>query len=256
MGMALFTTSDTFTPSDYGLVAGDNIVVVCVGGGQGGGGYKYLSSSSSYSSVSGSSGSASSFGSLVSASGGSGGFHDGMQLMQPLNSGSAPDRMLVRFGGVGEDGYWHTNGFVEFSITGLYTNKNVAASSSASTKPYGNAGSAYCSTDTYTNNISYYYTYFAGPGGLGYGAGGGGGIGYYEKSTSATSLAGYPNLAGRGGKAGTITTKHIKLTAEQVTTAFTITVGAGGAGAASSSSGNVLCGAGGGGARGVVGVYW
>ena len=254
MGMALFTTSDTFTPSDYGLVAGDNIVVVCVGGGQGGGGYKY--SSSTYNAASGSSGSASSFGSLVSASGGSGGFHGGMQLMQPLSSGSAPDRMLVRFGGVGEDGYWHTNGFVEFSITGLYTNKNVAASSSATTKPYGNAGSAYTSNGTYTNSITYYYTYFAGPGGLGYGAGGGGGIGYYSQSSSATSLAGYVDLAGRGGKAGTITTMYIKLTAEQTTTAFTITVGAGGAGAASSSSGNVLCGAGGGGARGCVAAYW
>lgn len=34
MGYALFTQSGTFNPSNYGLIVGDLLQVVCVGGGQ------------------------------------------------------------------------------------------------------------------------------------------------------------------------------------------------------------------------------
>lgn len=34
MGYVLFTANGTFNPSDYGLVVGDVLNVVCVGGGQ------------------------------------------------------------------------------------------------------------------------------------------------------------------------------------------------------------------------------
>lgn len=36
MGYILFTQSGTFNPADHGLIIGDTINVVCVGGGGGG----------------------------------------------------------------------------------------------------------------------------------------------------------------------------------------------------------------------------
>ena len=38
MGMRIFETSGNFNPADYGLLAGDVVDVICVGGGQAGGG--------------------------------------------------------------------------------------------------------------------------------------------------------------------------------------------------------------------------
>lgn len=36
MDFTIFTSSGTFTPSNYGLKAGDIIEIICVGGGGGG----------------------------------------------------------------------------------------------------------------------------------------------------------------------------------------------------------------------------
>lgn len=78
MGYVLFESSGTFNPSTYGLVPGDTVQVIAVGGGGGGCGangaqYNATSSRSRNGGTAGAAGGASSFGNILSAAGGSGG---------------------------------------------------------------------------------------------------------------------------------------------------------------------------------------
>lgn len=74
MGFTIFTSSGTFNPADYGLKVGDNLHIVCVGGGGGGSTWaKGTQMGWQWTGNAGSAGGASSFGSYVTASGGLGG---------------------------------------------------------------------------------------------------------------------------------------------------------------------------------------
>lgn len=71
MGFALFTASTTFNPINFGLSPGDQLQVICVGGGGGGGAWGYTADGASdTSAIHGGTGGTSSFGSYVSALGG------------------------------------------------------------------------------------------------------------------------------------------------------------------------------------------
>lgn len=263
MGMVLFTQSGTFKPSDYGLSAGDALQIVCVGGGGAGGGAS-----------SGINGSASSFGSIVTAAGGNGGLNGSSAAAQPFSSqGTAPTRVgyvdsnSAKYypyydnspcGGDGGHGWWPyslpprigssvaATLFTSGAIALVYEQHgtmfdftvavgNVSVKSTAASVQAGGIGG--CRGYNYG---SYIVIGVGGAGGIGYGAGGGG---------AGWNNSGSTMIAGAGGNGGQIITHNLILNSSQVTTAHTITVGAGGKTVRDSNYG-------GDGANGCVAVFW
>lgn len=168
MGFVLFESSGTFNPSAYGLVPGDLLQVVCVGGGGGVAGTDYYVTDSSaqygYSSKSVKfDGSASSFGSFLTAPGGVGGKDDYGQ------GGWIPD----------------VPGVISFC-------KGISASGQVlpwcSGRVHGGYGPSYrVRADT---------------GGAGFGAGAADGSSSYRSSSDSNANYNYQNPSWRGGSAG------------------------------------------------------
>ena len=226
MGFALFESSGTFNPANYGLVVGDTIQVVAVGGGKGGSGSDYNDGETL-----GSNGGTSSFGSFVSAPGGNAAVTVA-GATPPLSGGEASGCM----GSDGEHGWggtlWHAGSIwspgLDYDLL-AYISANGAAGN------IRNGGK----TDLAENGYAYSRrtTSAGGRGGLGYGAGGGGGACSHDLRGA---------VAASGGKAGTIKIVTVKLTNLNTTS---VTVGTGGAGGSSTANGGK-------GANGCVAVFW
>jgi hypothetical protein len=227
MGFALFESSGTFNPASYGLVVGDTIQVVAVGGGKGGSG-----SDNNDGETLGSNGGTSSFGSFVSAPGGNAAVTVA-GATPPLSGDSEATGSL---GSDGEHGWgstlWHVG-----SIWSPSLDYDLLAYISAhgAVDSIRNGGK----TDLAENGYAYASraTSAGGRGGLGYGAGGGGGA-YSHASRGAEAAS--------GGKAGTVKIVSVKLTNLK---AISVTVGTGGAGGSSTANGGK-------GANGCVAVFW
>ena len=278
MGTALFESSGTFKPGDYGLSPGDLIHVIAVGGGGGG------AVSSDYA---GSAGKASSFGRYLTATGGDGGSNSqtpstnakqahgsccmyGNSLYLPNGSGFTS--VYFSCGGWGADGYipgklMGCNASTD-SLQILFTKSSTYYSSAFGTNnlfytAYAGrsvpiVANRYDSTSWYNGIVAEYspqvglragnagiaYTYgytFAGVGGIGYGAGGGSNPYNYSND-------------GFGGNAGEIAQRDLVISAADLS-GIAVTVGKGGSGANSSDSSN-LYKRGGGGNRGCVHIFW
>lgn len=194
MGLAIFETSGSFNPASYGLIAGNVIDVICIGGGSSGGysqGSPQVGGSGEYSpSVDGG---ASSVGGVSSASG------------ICMGRGEAASSTSELYAGGGAGGYmpgvpfYGGNGGTGFGL--------------ASVKTDGSANSLYCNPSGDGNKGAAGHGSAAG--GNGYGAGGSGRIVPYL--TGAQSV--------EGGDAGKIRFASIVLAS---TAALTVTVGAGG----------------------------
>lgn len=253
MGFVLFTASGTFKPSDYGLLVGDAIQVVCVGGGGGGGGHRLGTTRAAATN-----GLASSFGSYVTALGGNAGScSTSSSISSPTNGANAVERgtpghmgeyryvyipynfssgatyyIVYAHGGNGGNGWLPGVGVVEHTPTEYnFLPSNIAGKQTPVSGGRGNVGGS--SGSSGSGN-----TYFnaGGLGGIGYGAGGGG-------CSVNQSPAG-------GGGGGQVTYATVVLT--DVTTGITVTCGDGGTGCLSDYSQYY----GGGGARGCVAVFW
>lgn len=226
MGFALFESSGTFNPASYGLIVGDTIQVVAVGGGHGGNGSDYSSGE-----VRGSNGGTSSFGSFVSAPGGNAVASAG--VTPPLSGGDASGCM----GSDGEHGWgstlWHTSSIWS---PGLDYDLLAYISANGAVGEIRNGGKTDLAEngEAYVNGVT---TCAGGRGGLGYGAGGGGGA-------SASNRKGAQPAS--GGKAGTVKIVSVELTNLK---AISVTVGTGGAGGSSIANGGK-------GANGCVAVFW
>lgn len=254
MGFALFTTSGTFKPSDYGLVPGDVLSVVVVGGGGGGCGYD----DSAVYGVPGAAGGASSFGPYVTAAGGgsgnkvgqslggvgddvhhaggggAGGWYPGEQMVncpgfRGFLIGISPAELMMSPSNGGCGGFCRP-AYTDADIVPTYgtSGGGGGAASPGSLAGVGGAGG----TGLVSNNATQRDNYASGGGGAGYGAGGGGG--------------GHRNFvhAGSGGNSGIVTQKMVTLPSMST---IPVTVGAGGVG------GEVNGGAG---APGCVAVFW
>lgn len=199
MGMQIFESSGSFDPAARGLVAGDTIDVICVGGGWSGEHYDNSVSPSAQISPS-VAGGESSCGSVSSSSG---------ILMGTGGEGSDADP----YAGAGAGGYMP--GLAMYGGNGGTTDTpgmGMAGSLLTSPSPYvnytgdGNKGAG--GRHVYGNRV--------GPGGNGYGAGGGG--------------FGTLQYKANGGKSGKISFGSITLTS---TSPIAVTVGAGGVNAVS-----------------------
>lgn len=288
MGMTLFESSGTFSPSDYGLSVGDVIHIIAVGGGGGGAGCVTLKALTA-----GSNGSASSFGNVLTAPGGSGGSttpgssgspgcwgtpaaasNSQIQayLTVPIGTSSVP--VYYTIGGCGANGWLPDGRYIQQAssqdllATLLVPYQSYSMqSASAITSTAGLIFPYSLHTGNYSINVvgqsSAQTAQRGGYGGIrqegsqnSYNciqAGGPGGIGYGAGGGGAcTSQYGYLYQCGApGGNAGVISSiDHILSSSDPVS--FAVTVGEGGAGAVTS---NGYCN-GGGGARGCVAIWW
>lgn len=272
MGYTLFTASGTFSPSTYGLNAGDLIHIKCVGGGGGGGGS--ISSGAT-------NGGTSSFGSILTAVGGNAGI-GGANVLPTQQDGSCRGGMAsvsmslpygtswytLCLGGTGGHGWvpgmhipliaGNVGSIIGISIvgsgtSGLYMYPTGLASGGSAILEVGGMlapmvfssgsrssvnGDPTASTAPYGHyGAAYCNSSYAmgGPGGLGYGAGGGGNADYRN---------GY---YGSGGNGGCITDKDYLL---PNLNNIAVTVGAGGVGIDNGGYSS------GGGARGCVAIWW
>ena len=226
MGFALFESSGTFNPANYGLVVGDTIQVVAVGGGRGGNGSDYNDGETL-----GSNGGTSSFGSFVSAPGGNAAVT--VAGATPPLSGSEANGSL---GSDGEHG-WGSALWRVGSIWSPSLDYDLLAyiSDHGAMDNIRNGGKTDLAENGYADSRGL-TTCAGGRGGLGYGAGGGG----------ASARARREALAASGGKAGTVKIAYVKLTNLN---AISVTVGTGGAGGSSTANGGK-------GANGCVAVFW
>lgn len=147
MGMRIYDASGTFNPTEHGLKIGDEINIICVGGGQGGAGVGPI----------GGAGAASSFGNIVTAKGGS------------ANTGQYINPNLNQYGG-------GCGGFILGSNDWGGLGFSVPSSSpGGGSPPAGSAGSIESHPLNKYQGVSYGggNSYSFGHGGGGYGAGGG-----------------------------------------------------------------------------------
>lgn len=225
MGFALFESSGTFNPASYGLVVGDTLQVVAVGGGKGGQGVHTSSTED------GANGSASSFGGYVTAAGASAQVDaDGMSFkLDPSN--------YVAIGSDGEHGWgsalWRIPAWIpgiDLDVFNICT--NLTADIGVVLRKAGATDKAMNGESMGSGN----YRTAGGRGGLGYGAGGGG----------AAYLRSNDYRAGKGGKAGTVKITAVTLSSLNP---IAVTVGTGGAGGNDSAKGGK-------GANGCVAVFW
>lgn len=191
MGMAIFESSSNFNPANHGLKIGDEINIICVGGGQGG--MHFYSSADGSKAGDGGNGAASSFGNIVTAKGGS---QTTGQYIKP------PNRNII--GGSG--------GF----ILGV-NDWGGLANVDTGEQPAGSAGASDASKksgkyDGYKNGGGHTYTT---NGGNGYGAGG------------ANLGGGGPGHSWKGGNSGEVVFKTHKLTSLST---IAVSVGGGGGG--------------------------
>ena len=288
MGMTLFESSGTFSPSDYGLSVGDVIHITAVGGGGGGAGCGIETSLTN-----GNDGSASSFGSVITAPGGSGGratpgssgspgcwgtpaTASNMQVEAYLTVpiGTSSVTVFYTIGGCGANGWLPDGRYIQQA-----SSQDLLATLLVPYQSYGMMStSAIMSTAglifPYSLSTSNYYIRVAGQSSAqtaqrgGYGsigqsgttggfncirAGGPGGVGYGAGGGgSCSSYYGYRSQCGApGGNAGVISSiDHILSSSDPVS--FAVTVGKGGNGA---HTNDTYCN-GGGGAQGCVAVWW
>lgn len=271
MGYTLFTASGTFSPSTYGLNAGDLIHIKCVGGGGGGGS----------SQTGATNGGTSSFGSILTAVGGNAGVA-GANTMPTAQEGNcrggvASTSMVLPYGtswyplsvgGAGGHGWapglhipliaGSVGGIIGISIagsstSGLYMYPTGLANANSAILEVGgmlaplvfnSSGRSSASCDPSASTAPYgNYGYaqcssnyaMGGPGGLGYGAGGGGNCDLRYSSY------------GSGGNGGCIKDIDYLLTNSN---SIAVTVGAGGSGVNNGVYSS------GGGARGCVAIWW
>lgn len=288
MGMTLFESSGTFSPSDYGLSVGDVIHITAVGGGGGGAGCTYNQALTN-----GNNGSASSFGSVLTAPGGSGGSttpgssgspgcwgtpavssNKRVQAYLTVPTGTSSVTVFYTIGGCGANGWLPDGRYIQQASSqdllatllvpyqGYYMQSTPAITSTAGLIfPYSLGTSDYAAN--VVGQSSAQTAQRGGYGGIGQDgtsdssncirAGGPGGIGYGAGGGGAcTSLYGYAYQCGApGGNAGVISSiDHILSSSDPVS--FAVTVGEGGAGAATSN----MYYSGGGGARGCVAIWW
>lgn len=252
MGYILFTQNGTFNPSDHGLVVGDVINVVCVGGGASGSSYFYVNSSTYNRGCV--AGGASSFGSYCTASGATGTSSYEQQAAAPAGGRAGALCNLVidsstnhsyLLAGCGAPGWLPDVAFIPapmpvyegakvYYITPMASTLYMARE--AVTKPAACTRGPACSgASTGTRNANNFYSGVS-AGSIGYGAGG--------CAVLFSSCV--------GGNSGGVTKKTVKLTS---TSAIAVTVGKGGT---SSGSGSPQYGYAwaGDGADGCVAVFW
>lgn len=280
MGMALFESSGTFKPSDYGLSPGDLIHVIAVGGGGGG----------SYGSNAGSAGSASSFGNILTAAGGSAGstsdppsintiagrnnpvrgYQHYAKYYVPTNNSSAQNIIQIMVGSQGADGWLPGRPFKtnpsyphRFFLNDLpYTtyfqtsNSNIQGATSLTDEHIWNVG-GYTGNSTQLAPLNAaqmvpmagyggsYTNNNSNSGQMRVYLGGAGGIGYGAGGGGSHNY--FSSYALNGGYSGVKADIDYVL---QSMDAVAVTVGNGGAGYRSGNDG------GGGGSRGCVAVFW
>lgn len=225
MGYVLFTANGTFNPSSYGLVTGDTIQLLVVGGGASGQGVMGRTTPGTNSS-----GGTSSVGSIVSATGG------------VASKGCLGfSNYQIGAGGDGQHGCLIPTGLAPWTLMDYVSGYVAAVAASAEPSVYNTTGRvhlAYNGTAAMSSSGSYSARgVYAGRGGLGYGAGGGGAVYMYRSDGGQ---------AGRGGAAGDMKAAVYVLPNAN---GISVTIGAGGA----ASSDNYPGGAG---APGCVAVFW
>lgn len=189
MGMVIFERSGTFDPTVFGLVAGDVLQVICVGGGSSGDGVTGVGSKATK--VSGIAGGTSAFGNYISSDDGyimgrGGESHVSTDSTQHAYSAGGAGGYLPgipMFGGNG--GYGFTTPASGLGGQGGYS--NTSPSPLCNVRGDGNKGAGY--GRAYATNSSA----VGGAGGNGYGAGGGG-VAYLSNNDYVVS--------GNGGDAG------------------------------------------------------
>ena len=264
MGMQMFTTSGTFNPTTHGLVAGDVLNIICVGGGGPGADVTGSGTSAApYVMAYGTAGGASSFGSVVSAPGGSlanaaaqsGSMGSGGNSANSQNS----NNVYVAAGG-GAGGY--EPGWPSFGGAGGNGAVNLQTDPVSSTKHYPSGlGGAGVPRSFASGSLDPLARFDGGPSwanmrvntrgtrtagsqtpasaaGNGFGAGGGAGFSssYDNRYSSGINLS--------GGNAGSLAYATYALTS---TATIAVTVGANGAGGNNARAN---------GAPGVVIVFW
>ena len=285
MGMALFESSGTFKPSDYGLSPGDLIHITAVGGGGGGAG--------SVDGNNGRAGSASSFGRYVTAAGGNPGRYSVSSIVDsaPIAQAGANSGLPAMWGppgyhasgststtgsssliaGFGANGWLpngtppQLNGFdIVREILGAIVSTGYTTGGVSSVFPFFGIIVPYYarydgnSTTISTDSLKEYAARTDRRGGTGGGVcmrdavagilvSGAGGIGY-GAGGGGSAYVDRSGYYGGGGNSGCIVHKDIVITS---TDAIAVTVGNGGAGNSSTPN---YCG--GGGAHGCVAVFW
>lgn len=259
MGFALFEQSGTFNPADYGLIPGDVLNVIVVGGGGGGCGVTGSNSAVSASNTAaGASGSASSFGSYVTATGGGGGAKYGATQSTvghclALKGDVGPENITgseeLAYGSCGGGG-WYPGTLYSMQRVNPSLNTDASCLAGRYVVQYGAQtviGAACGGPNMKGGKNGRLYGYgAAGPGGGGYGGGGGGAL---KRYSADSTIYAYSCLGGNSGEQKFYTHKLSSLAAIRVT------VGKGGKGGGSSldSNGRTL---GGDGANGCVAVFW
>lgn len=190
MGMVIFERSGTFDPTVFGLVAGDVLQVICVGGGSSGDGVTGALSDATL--VEGIAGGTSAFGDYISSDDGYIIGHGGMSYASTESSynaysaGGAGGYLpgIPMFGGNGGNG----NGTPASGLGGQGGSSDASPSQFCNTRGNGNKGAGY--GRAVNNQLS--GSGVSAAGGNGYGAGGGG-VAYTSSKKS---------VAGNGGDAG------------------------------------------------------
>lgn len=241
MGMLLLnaTPSVNWMPGDHGLVAGDIIQCIVVGGGAGGtynttsrGGAGYQSSVGVYVTAAGAplnptsaealSGTGMGFGGIGATNYGGGGGAGGYIPGSPI------------FGGNGQDGVATAIGTTTLYVTRTMPNGNGGggAHRAATSYAFYNPGNNSCGGMPGIDGSFGSQGVSAGGGGSAVAYGGGGGAGY------GAGGACMPAVPARGGGAGAIKFGSIKLSASDITNGIAITVGGGGGGGYNTTAGN------------------
>lgn len=262
MGMLLFDKSGTFVPSTYGLIVGDMLHIVAIGGGG----------------SAGAAGGATSFGNLLTVAGGAaagsfgyggeGGWHPALPVTLcgappndvPLgtvvysNAGGCRSSKILLSGSTASDTITIFGPFAPlYGGAGygaaLTTDNNNFGLSGASQDGYLNGGKG-CNGKTAADATNKDISLDLGGGGSGYGAGGGGGRAYSKQGW-------YGEAPGKnGGAHGVFNWLDYVLTATSPSS-FAITIGAGGAaGKVAGSAADSVYYNYGAGASGCVAIYW
>ena len=262
MGMLLFDKSGTFVPSDYGLIVGDMLHIVAIGGGG----------------SAGAAGGATSFGNLLTVAGGAaagsfgyggeGGWHPALPVTlcgAPPNDVPMGTVMYSNAGGCGCSKTLLSGSTAANTITifgpfaplyggagysdALTTDTKRSGLSGASQDGYFNGGKG-CNGKARAADQDRDLSLYLGGGGSGYGAGGGGGYASDDGRTNSTAAS------KNGGAHGVFNWLDYVLTASSPSS-FAITIGAGGASGKVSSPGdsNIYYNYGAG-ASGCVAIYW
>lgn len=198
MGYVIFEQSGTFKPSDFGLVTGDTLQIVCVGGG--------ASGCERHNAVAGNPGGASSFGSYVTAPGALAPTSSGVQAQTVIGGRAGlniyDSNLSPIWYTLGAPGWMPYMGWVPWpewqwssegkllrlnGFTGPQVKLNSFSSTlaaAAATLPAFAKKTRACAGSGCSSNAGYHV------GGYGYGSGGGGGGSIINSSSNNSSMAG------------------------------------------------------------------